>query len=525
MWSLEWKPLDEGYEEEAIKILNSWEFKRFDVKFPHRYDPQRRFRVNRDRKRRPDNHSVETLGVILRHQLQCLLSRHTRVWGPYGVFELLKLAKKILLRVVPPHDWVGVGKIRNVELIWQEIKKNTVDWVPSEITKWLGDILEQHCAPMREPPRQKMSNRIGAPGKIALPKKDVSQILVEGLKLLFRVLKTMEKYGWESPTYRFHPEPTPETGGDENGTIALTDSMHKPPQTISNGVSDWSIYGEVMGNSITALPDSGADVCFISPETSMLLGLDPQPGTERLVRLADGRELVSPGAVDVPWNFRDEEETFDITCWILPGCGHQIILGSKFLEETKCLTTHRYRIQRKHISAPKYVRVNLIGEGKQWLSGLLNDIPVAALPDTGSDVMVMSRDYAWRVGLKVDSSPEDIVEVEFADGTTALTNGIVRDVIWSSGGHSIQCDFLVLNNLAVDVILAKDYLFDVDAFSNYRAHLIEDEDTEHLDIYGIRLVREFGERFGETLDQLEDDSIEDGTIICNAPTYQASWAY
>ncbi|KAI8948004.1 hypothetical protein F4801DRAFT_604968 [Xylaria longipes] len=181
----------------------------------------------------------------------------------------------------------------------------------------------------------------------------------------------------------------------------------------------------------------------------------------------------------------------------------------KFLEETQCLTKLRHRIQKKHVSVLKYVRVNLLGEGKRWLWGHLNDNLVAALPDTGSDAMIISWDYAWRLGLRVDSNPEDIVKVEFADGTTALTGGMVRGALWSSGDHSIRCDFLVLDNLLVDIVLAKDYLFDLDVFSNCTAHFTEDEDIEHLDVCGIRLVREFGERFGNMLGQLEDDSIED----------------
>ncbi|TRX97957.1 hypothetical protein FHL15_001167 [Xylaria flabelliformis] len=282
----------------------------------------------------------------------------------------------------------------------------------------------------------------------------------------------------------------------------------RPPRQ-SNRAGGWTIYGEVMGRSVAALPDSGADVCFISPELAISLGLHPQPGTQRLVKLANGRKLISPGAVGVPWKFANEEKKFDITCWILPGCTYTMILGSKFLEKTKCLTTLRHRIRRKHISPSRYIRVNLLGEGKQRLWGHLNDDLVAALPDTGSDAMIVSWDYAWRHGLRVDSNPNDIAEVEFADGTTVLTDGIVRDAIWSSSGHSIRCDFLVLNDLPVDVILDKNYLFDMDVFSSCTANLMEDDDIEHLDACGVRLVREFGERFGGALDQLEGDSIED----------------
>ncbi|KAI0192965.1 hypothetical protein EV127DRAFT_425397 [Xylaria flabelliformis] len=84
-----------------------------------------------------------------------------------------------------------------------------------------------------------------------------------------------------------------------------------------------------MGRSVAALPDSGADVCFISPELAISLGLHPQPGTERLVKLANGRKLISPGVVGVPWNFLNEEETFHITCWILPGCAYTMRVPQK----------------------------------------------------------------------------------------------------------------------------------------------------------------------------------------------------
>ncbi|KAJ8129232.1 hypothetical protein O1611_g4401 [Lasiodiplodia mahajangana] len=296
-------------------------------------------------------------------------------------------------------------------------------------------------------------------------------------------------------------------------TYAVAPASGRPfrPQKWLTRASEWTIFGEVAGTMIAALPDSGADACFVSPEVAVLLGLSPKPGSERPVKLANGRKIISPGSVDIPWRFLNEKETFRMTCWILPGCTHQIILGSKFLGETESLTTGRHRIQRKYTPVPKSVCVKLLGEGKQRLWGYLNDSFVAALPDTGSDVMIISLQYARRLNLKIDSGLRDIVEVEFADGSTCLTNGIVRDVAWSSGCHSIRCDFLVLDDISVDVILAKDYLFDMDVFSNCRNHLTEDEDIEQLYVYGIRLVREFGDRFGTALDQLEGGSIDDVT--------------
>ncbi|GAP91662.1 hypothetical protein SAMD00023353_6900230 [Rosellinia necatrix] len=291
--------------------------------------------------------------------------------------------------------------------------------------------------------------------------------------------------------------------------IDVSNLTHRPPQ-LPIQANEWMIDGKAMGKPITALPDSGADACFISLETAMLLGLNPKPGTDRTVKLANGTKVASPGAVDVPWNFLNEEETHNTACWILPRSPHQIILGSKFLEETKCLTTHRHRIKVKDVPASESFHVRRLGEGKQRLWGYIGGKPVAALPDTGSDVMIMSRDYAQRLGLKIERDEKDMVELGFADGTTALTDGTVRDITWACGGHSIRCDFLVLDNLNVDVILAKDYLFKMDVFSTCEAYLTNDYDGIYdLGVCGIRLVRMFRKALGAALERLEDDSIED----------------
>ncbi|KAI0873034.1 T-complex protein 11-domain-containing protein [Hypoxylon argillaceum] len=437
--------------------------------------------------------------------------------GP-SLFALLKWVKEILLMLVTPQDGAIVNEVLDLDLLAQQMTRGNMDL--GKLVPWLSDLLKQNFAPMWYETVDIVCDKL-----IEGTKLNSDSILAEGLVSLLSLLSSMRQdtsrlevlYLWLCAQNVSLPKAKLIRQGLEKAVKATSKKwrssprMSLQPQTLSARVSQWTIFGNVMGKLIAALPDSGADACFISPETARLLGLHPQPETERRVRLANGREAVSPGSVIVPWNFRNEEATLNMTCWILPGCTHQIILGSEFLEETKCLTTLRHRIQRKYISVPKSVSVNLLGEGKQRLWGYLNDNFVAALPDTGSDVMIMSRDYARRLGLEIELGPGDIVEVEFADGATALTDGIVRDVVWASGGHSIQCDFLVLDNLSVDVILAKDYLFEMDVFSDCKEYLTEDNDIQHLDIYGIRLVRVFSDRFGPKLDQLEDNSIEDVT--------------
>ncbi|KAI1124717.1 T-complex protein 11-domain-containing protein [Nemania abortiva] len=495
-------------------------------------DPEPYPRPNLDgEKGRKDEATL--LWAILQGQLQEFAKkRDSGADTRSSLLKLLESVKEVVLTVVAHDDTEIVDEVLDVELLAQHMARGTVDL--GKLAEWLRDILKQNCARMRD-----MTVDIACDILIQGLRTDDTRTLVDGFESLFSVLASM-KQDVQNHSMRRAPSTIAEktrpfaslikdisaSGKHKEasahahlrtGEIIFARPPGPAPTTLSRSqtrparVSEWSIFRKVMGNLITALPDSGADACFISPEAAQLLGLLPRSGSERPVKLANSKVVISPGSVEVTWSFLDEKKTFDMTCWILPGCSHQIILGSGFLKKTKCLTVLRHRIRRKYVSVPKSVCVRLLGEGKQRLMGFPNDNLVAALPDTGSDAMIISREYARRLGLKIDSGPGDIVEIEFADGTTAFTDGIVRDVSWSSGGHSIQCDFLVLNNISVDVILAKDYLFDMDVFSNCREYLTEDNDIQHLDIYGIRLVRTFGDRFGAALGRLESDSFEDAT--------------
>ena len=284
-----------------------------------------------------------------------------------------------------------------------------------------------------------------------------------------------------------------------------------PPNRWHRGVpeqvSRFTVHGEVLGTSVSALPDTGADGCFISQALARRLRLSPRAGTERRVGVANGSDLHSPGSVEVPWTFFGETGTYHVTCWIIPTCGPDVdmILGQKFLQATST-TLRGPRVKKSFSSIPRSVSVRLLGEGKQRLWGRLNGDLVPALPDTGSDIMLLSKAYARKLGLYIDNSPDGVVEVEFPNGAREFTDGIVRNVLWSVGETSLRCDFYVLDNLCVDVILSKDYLFDHDVFAECKDHFTDDEATDHLlDLYGIRLLR----TFGAALEQLADESIDD----------------
>ncbi|GES58895.1 hypothetical protein ATEIFO6365_0003017800 [Aspergillus terreus] len=210
--------------------------------------------------------------------------------------------------------------------------------------------------------------------------------------------------------------------------------------------------------------------------------------------------------VEVAWRFAKEQKPHILNCWILPGCVHDIVLGSHFLNATKTLTTFKNRIRSKLVDLPRRLRLRLLGEEKQRLWGYLDGHLTAALPDTGSDVMFISSTYARNIGLLIDRDFEELLEVEFADGTTAWTSGVIRDVPWEVGGTTVRCDFHVLDALCVDVVLSKNYLFDLNVFSESSEYFFSvDSEDDLFQLFNIRLIG----RYGATLNILEEEYLQD----------------
>lgn len=285
--------------------------------------------------------------------------------------------------------------------------------------------------------------------------------------------------------------------------IALT--KREGGEDFSSGEREYYVAGSVYGTAVEALPDTGADTCFISPDLASRLGLCPIPGTQKRVTLANKKAVKSPGMVKVPWKFTKERNTHTINCWILPGCTHHLVLGNPFLQATQTLTKFRNRIKSKLLTAAGVFSLSVLGDEKQRLRGYLNGQLAAALPDTGSDAMLINGAYARKIGLSIDSNVENQVKVRLADGSTTMTSGIVRDVDWRVGSTTVRCSFYVLENMCVDVILSNDYLFEMDIFSKEKQHFFhvdsENYPKEHLLYFCVlRLIKKKKKR-GKYMDE------------------------
>ncbi|KAL4866927.1 hypothetical protein BDV12DRAFT_198654 [Aspergillus spectabilis] len=122
--------------------------------------------------------------------------------------------------------------------------------------------------------------------------------------------------------------------------------------------------------------------------------------------------------------------------------------------------------------------------------------------------MAISRSYAKRLKLKIDTIAGRELEVEYADGSTGWTSGIVRNASWRIDTKEVQCDFHVLDDLCVDLVLSNDYLFNCGIFSEcqnyfFDSNLVYDYEIDKL--CNIRLIGRHGEEFGN----LEDEYLQD----------------
>ncbi|KAL2208413.1 hypothetical protein CC79DRAFT_1366623 [Sarocladium strictum] len=308
--------------------------------------------------------------------------------------------------------------------------------------------------------------------------------------------------------------PWPEQARKDNRRAGSTRS--RPPRHPRSGQTadfferrtESFIEGLANGSHIQAFPDNGADRCSISPQLAAKLGLEMTPGTENILRLPNRSHIQSPGMVELSWRFGEEPEERKLQCWVVPGCVHDLILGSPFLRATQTLTKFAHRIKSKLVNPHGRLHVRLLGDTQQRLRGSLDGHETLAMADSGSDVMLISKAYAQKCGLNIDHDPSNFINLEFIDGSTEWTNGIVRNVPWSVEGTIRYCDFYVLDSLCEDLILSNAYLTETNSFVNHANSFFDLSSPR--EVSQLCLIRLIG-RFSSNLNLLELDYLKDLT--------------
>ncbi|KFH48380.1 hypothetical protein ACRE_005590 [Hapsidospora chrysogenum ATCC 11550] len=285
-------------------------------------------------------------------------------------------------------------------------------------------------------------------------------------------------------------------------------STRQSPRRVA---TRFSADGSFNGIPIEANADTGASFNVISGDLVASMDLSPEPGTQGHIALPSGRRVFSPGRVTGTFSFGGEGKAYELSCVILDKASHALVLGSKFLRLTETFTKYMHRLRRA--IAPVSLRLpslNLIGDEQEAIPGYLNGLRCLGVPDSGSDLMVVSGAYAKAHGLEVHRGRRHRHMVEFIDGSRELTDGLVRNLAWQfhGGEPPIRCDFHVIDNLPVDAILSNTIIDEYNVFSEYDNRLVRLESAGHKSgVYNIRLA----EKCRDEIAHLDDSFVQDMT--------------
>ena len=206
------------------------------------------------------------------------------------------------------------------------------------------------------------------------------------------------------------------------------------------------------------------------------------PQTAPKILLPTGGEIQPLGKVKLPFYFSGEPDVYERTFTVVKGCIHDVVLGNKFLKLTKTLCQHHQRLKERVLTKCSHIpRLCLLNSLNERIRGSINGISTNAYPDTGSDVMVISKREATRLNLYIDTDEASRTILQFADGSYHYTDGMVYDAEWQfgDGGTGIRCDLHVLDQLSCDLILSNEFLFDNQVFANYQ-HCFYDMHTDKI---------------------------------------------
>jgi len=252
--------------------------------------------------------------------------------------------------------------------------------------------------------------------------------------------------------------------------------MNEQPASHASGMAlfyDLQVDGVLDGRIVASLPDQGAGANFLSQAYVEQEGWLFDSDVKMLVPLANGKKVQTIGLIQLPFCFKGDNRDHILDFHILPRCVSNVILGGPFLSLTKTFTAFAHCVKRtvRNVLAR---RVLLLGGHQLRMGGWLNGQFTGALPDTGSDIMLLSRSYATARGFDIDDDPEYNVLLQLGDGSTAATSGRVKEITWLFGdqdgsryGSIKMCDFCIVDDLVCDVILSSDFLHHTQAFHDF----------------------------------------------------------
>jgi hypothetical protein len=249
----------------------------------------------------------------------------------------------------------------------------------------------------------------------------------------------------------------------------------------------WDIPGTLDGVSVAAFPDSGSSRDFVSHYfvKTHLAAHNIDSTSSSSIKLPNGNIIRTIGNIKLPFQCEGESVAYVRTFAVLASCVHDVVLGKPFLRATETLTKFRHRLKEKWVRYLEARGLHVMGHTNEEFLGQMDGYLTSACPDTGSDIMAMSSQFAKQRGYCLDESSAAKIQVQFADGSIVWTKGRVDNVHWQfgygKGTNSYKLSFYVLEELPCSVMLGKEFLFDNDIFRKFEKYFIRFDDDENSD--------------------------------------------
>jgi hypothetical protein len=239
------------------------------------------------------------------------------------------------------------------------------------------------------------------------------------------------------------------------------------------------VPGKLKGKHVTAIPDFGSSFNIIAEHVAVQNQWEIDTSEVAYYSLPNGVNKNFIGTVSLPWSFGSETRKHSCIFHVLRGCVHPILLGRQFLDLTGTFKRNVHRVKETVVNAVSHARKRLLlvkdlneqTGTSSHIQGLVNGQPTIGLADTGSDLTVIKRSAAIRMGLHIFEGESYTTEVEFVDGSTAFTTGMVRDAEWCFGAYASKAqsiDIHVMDDIPCDFILDKWLLWDAQAFREHQ---------------------------------------------------------
>lgn len=235
----------------------------------------------------------------------------------------------------------------------------------------------------------------------------------------------------------------------------------------------------IHGSPLVSRPDTGCEENMMSLKVVAQLGLflDRNHMHRKSFRVANGRIVEAMGAVTTTCCFPNEPfRELTLRFYVLPTLIAQLVMGLPFLEETRVLVENRHRLQpRKRKS--KHPQVSHVNNSKHRLRCAINEVSALAVPDTGSDIDLMSMEYVKRRSFVMEPVDRGVSHIQFIDGGTAVLAGKVTVYVIIDAEKEVMgmMTFHVLEELTCDILFGEHFLQSNEIFSKHSDHVIEDD--------------------------------------------------